>query len=89
MGLCQYSDQSECDFLQRQAYEAYQQAICLDARCDTLWMSVGLLYYRLNQFKDCLDAFSRSIRLTPYKPLVWRNLGVLVSSSLNGGHRSV
>ena len=52
-------------------------------------MSVGLLYYQLNQYMDCLDGFSRSIKLNPSEPLVWRNLGILVSSTLTGGHRTV
>ena len=52
-------------------------------------MSVGLLYYRVKQYGDCVDAFSHAIRLNPYVPLVWRNLGVLVSSTLIGSHRTV
>ena len=72
-----------------QAYNAYQSAVYIDGRCPTFWLSVGLLYYHINQYRDCLDAFSRAIRLNPYVPLVWRNLGVLVSSALIGGHRTV
>ena len=63
-----------------QAYNAYQQAVYLDHRCDALWMSVGVLYYWTSHWRDCLNAFVRSIRLNPNVPLVWRNLGVLVNS---------
>ena len=52
-------------------------------------MSVGLLYYQINQYRDCLEAFGHSIRLNPSEPLIWRNLGILVSSTLIGGHRTV
>ena len=71
------------------SYEAYQQAVYRDGRCTTIWLSVGLLYYQLNQYRDCLDGFARSIKLNPSEPLVWRNLGILVSSTLIGGHRTV
>ena len=72
-----------------QAYTAYQSAVYIDSRCPTFWLSVGLLYYRVKQYSDCLEAFSHAIRLNPYVPLVWRNLGVLVSSTLIGGHRTI
>ena len=70
-----------------EAYEAYQQALYRDGRCNTIWLSTGLLYYQINKYRDCLDCLSRSVRLYPYELLVWRDLGVLVSSTLNGGHR--
>ena len=71
------------------AYDAYQQAVRIDGRCNTIWLSVGLLYYQIGQYRDCLDCFSRSIRLYPYERLAWRNMGVLVSSTLISGHRTV
>ena len=88
MLLRQYRGQSEPDPIE-QAYNAYQQAVYFDGCCNILWMSVGLLYFHANQRRDALDAMARSIRLYPYEPLVWRNLGLLVSSTLNGDRRSV
>lgn len=72
---------------QRQAYNAYQAAVYIDGRCNTLWMSVALHFFYIGQYHDCLDAMSRSIRLDPYEPLVWRNLGILVSSAFSSGQR--
>ena len=73
----------------QEAYYAYQHSVYYNGRCATVWLSVGLLYYQIGQYRDCLDAFSRAVRLNPYEMLVWRNLGVLVSSTLVGGHRTV
>ena len=68
----------------KQAYTAYQEAVNIDGRCPTIWLSVGFFYYQINQYRDCLEAIGRGIRLNPCEPLVWRNLGVLVSSTLIG-----
>ena len=70
----------------KQAYRAYQQAVHHDFHCDTLWMSVGLLYYFGGQLRDCLDAFSRSIRSNSKVPLAWRNVGIVVSSTVFSGN---
>ena len=72
------------------ANEAYRQAVHRNPRSPYLWMSIGVLYFRNNQYRDCLDALSRSIRLNPANALVWRNLGVLVGTlSYQGINRSV
>ena len=68
------------------ANKAYQQAHDNFHRCDTLWMSVGLLFYFVGQFGDCFDSFVSSIRLNPKIPLVWRNLGILVSRTVDPGN---
>ena len=61
------------------AYEAYQQAVYRDGRNPTFWCSIGVLYYRINQYRDALDAYSRAIRLNPSISEVWYDLGTLVS----------
>ena len=61
------------------AYEAYQQAVYRDGRNPALWNSIAILYFKIDQYRDSIDALSRSIRLNPYIPTTWRNLGVLVS----------
>jgi tetratricopeptide (TPR) repeat protein len=61
-------------------YEAYQEAVYCNPHCAPLWTSIGILFFQVNQARDCLGCFSRSIRLHPYDDLVWRNLGVLVST---------
>ena len=64
------------------AYEAYQEAVYLENRSNMLWISVGLLFFHIEQPRDCLDSFSHALRLRPSHPLVWRNLGLLVSAPI-------
>ena len=72
------------------ANEAYRQAVDRNPRSPYLWMSIGVLYFRNNQYRDCLDAFASSIRLNSDDALIWRNLGVLVGTlSYQGINRSV
>src|SRR5690606_41169849 len=49
------------------AYEAYQLAVYRDPRNPTFWCSIGVLSYQINQYRDALDAYSRAIRLNPYR----------------------
>ena len=91
--LYQYHVCEECENRQHyfceyhpllQAYNAYQEAIYCDGdRCSTILVSVALLFFYINQYRDCLTYMARSIRLHPYKPLVWRNLGILVSNNFS------
>lgn len=62
------------------AYEAYQQAVYRDGRNPAFWCSIGVLYYKINQYHDSLDAYSRAIRTNPYLAEVWHNLGALYES---------
>ena len=80
--------QSQDGYLKR-AYNAYRQAIYNCDRCDTVWMSIGLLYYFKGQLGDCLDSFAWAVRLNPKVPLVWRNLGFLVSNTVCLGREIV
>ncbi|RYO84451.1 hypothetical protein DL764_009326 [Monosporascus ibericus] len=59
------------------AFEAIQQAIYRDSRVPSIWNTVAILYYSINQFRDCLDALVRSVRLNPYLWAPWYNLSVL------------
>ena len=81
MLLWLYQDCAHEDHL-RQAFNAYQKAIYFDGnRCSTIWMSVALLHFYINEYYHCHSAMAQAIRLDPYEPLVWRNLGILVSSN--------
>jgi len=64
-----------------QAYDAYQQAVYRDGTNAAFWNSIGILYYEIGQFRDSLDAFSRSIHLAPFVADTWWNLGVLYETS--------
>ena len=65
------------------AYEAYQQAVYRDSRNSNFWCSIGVLYWEINQFRDALDAYTRAIRLNPYIPEIWFNLGTLYEACNN------
>ena len=73
----------------KRAYNAYWQAINNCDHCDTVWMSIGLLYYFKGQLRNCLDSFAWSVRLNPKVPLVWCNLALLVSSVVYSGSESL
>merc|ERR1711871_1125200 len=64
----------------KNAYSAYQQAVCRDEMNPSYWCSIGVLYYQINQFRDALDAYSRSICLNPAQSEVWYDLGTLYKS---------
>lgn len=61
-----------------EAYETLQQAVYCDGRSTTAWVSVGVLYYQINQPRDSLEALIRAIRLNPYLPEAWFNVFILV-----------
>jgi glucose repression mediator protein len=42
--------------------------------------SIGVLYYKIQQFPDALDAYTRAIHLNPYIAEVWYDLGTLYES---------
>ena len=46
----------------------------------TVFASVAIILYKIYQYRDYLDNLVRSIRLNSNEPLIWRNLGVLVSN---------
>ena len=87
--LALYQDYSCEDHLQ-QAWNAYREALNFDGdRCSTVCMSVALFCFYIRQPRDCFDYMGRSIHLDSYEPLAWRNLGILVSSTLSSGQRSL
>lgn len=69
-------------FNARCQYEALQLAIYRGGfSTSTVYASVAILYYIMNQYRDSLDCLVRCLELDQYEPLVWRNLGVLVSNA--------
>ena len=43
------------------AFDSYQQTIYCAHDFPGYWTSIGLLYFAINQFRDSLDAFVKSI----------------------------
>ena len=67
-----------------QAYAAYQQAVYRDSQNPRFWCSIGILYFRINQYRDALDAYTRAIRLAPESlPEAWYNAAILYEVSNN------
>lgn len=67
-----------------QAYAAYQQAVYRDSQNPRFWCSIGILYFRIAQYRDALDAYTRAIRLAPDSlPEVWYNAAILYEVSNN------
>lgn len=60
-------------------YECLREALYIQSKCPSFWISFGILYWKVNQYRDSLDALNRSIRLNPFHYEAWFNLGVLVS----------
>jgi tetratricopeptide (TPR) repeat protein len=59
-------------------YECLQQSVYHKGRVPQFWTTIGILYYQINQYRDSLDAFARSVRLNPSIIENWCNLGILV-----------
>mmetsp|Transcript_6756 Transcript_6756/g.20476 ORF Transcript_6756/g.20476 Transcript_6756/m.20476 type:complete len:486 (+) Transcript_6756:107-1564(+) len=59
------------------AFEALHQALKIDNRNPFYWCTMGILYDKMMQHTDAVDAFSRAIRMNPYVFEVWFNLGSL------------
>lgn len=64
------------------AYEAYQQAVYWRGRHPTAWTSIAILYFKIGQYEDSLDALHRSASQAHIyhraATLNWFNLGILV-----------
>ena len=61
-------------------HQVFAKAVCRDELNPSSWCSIGVLYYQINQFRDALDAYSRSICLNPQQSEVWYDLGTLYES---------
>lgn len=62
------------------AYEAYQEAVLYcERRAPIYWISIGKMYYDIDQYLDSREAISRALRLNENIWEAWYNLGILVS----------
>lgn len=70
----------------KHAHGYFQQAVYRNPQSPQIWTSVANLFYHIHQFRDSLDALSRSFRLNPFIYQSWYNLGVLVSGIIYALH---
>lgn len=61
----------------QKAFGAYRPSVYRNGKNAAAWCSIGILYQAIRQFDDARDAYFRSVRLNPYIPEVWFNLGSL------------
>ncbi|KAJ5063485.1 hypothetical protein J3E74DRAFT_472435 [Bipolaris maydis] len=67
----------------KEAYEALQLCVKSNSTIPDVWITIGVLYFKLNQYRDSLDALARSVRLNPQTWESWYNLGVLYDNCQN------
>lgn len=65
------------------AYEMFESCIRLNPGNPYFWVSIGVLYHLIYQYRDALDAYTRSIRQNPNLVEAWYNLGSLYEASNN------
>lgn len=70
----------------RKAYEDFRQVVFRKPRSPQVWISIAILYYHINQFRDSIDALGRALRLNLNIELSWYNLGVLVCDIIHALH---
>jgi len=50
----------------REAHGAFQQAVYSEPSASVYWLSIAILFFRINQYRDSFDAMDRSVRLNPF-----------------------
>lgn len=63
----------------RKVHHYYLQSVYRNGRVPSCWLSIGVMYYIVDQPRDSIDGLSRAIRLNPILWEAWYNIGVLVS----------
>lgn len=63
-----------------EAHDALQQAVYRNGRVPDIWITVAILFFMEDQYRDSLDALARSVRFNAHTWESWYNLGVLVRS---------
>lgn len=61
----------------------FQAAIRGNGSCPDYWLSVPVFYYLAGAYLDSIDVITQVLRLNPYLPLAWYNVGILVSKCLS------
>ncbi|QYT05169.1 TPR_REGION domain-containing protein [Trichoderma simmonsii] len=69
----------------RKAYDYFRQVMFRKPRSPQIWISIAILCYHIDQFRDSIDALSRALRLNMNIDLSWYNLGVLYDANNQAG----
>ncbi|MBI2101532.1 tetratricopeptide repeat protein [Candidatus Woesearchaeota archaeon] len=71
------------DYYKKGNYElslkAFEKAIELDPKDNTLWVNKGVILFKLNKPEEALKAFEKAIELDPKDPNVWFNISCYYS----------
>ncbi|KAK5102265.1 glucose repression mediator protein [Exophiala xenobiotica] len=68
----------------REAHGAFQQAVYSEPSASVYWLSIAILFFRINQYRDSFDAMDRSVRLNPFAAITWLNLDILYARCQQG-----
>ncbi len=62
-----------------EAYKTLQQAVYRNSRVPNVWVTIGILYFQIAQYRDSFDVYTRVLRLNASIWEAWYNVAVLVS----------
>ena len=62
----------------KEAHFALQEAIYRNGRSPNIWITVGIMYYQIDQYRDSLDAIAAALRLNVNIWEAWYNVAILV-----------
>jgi hypothetical protein len=67
----------------REAIEAYREALRLKPDIDIVWNNLGVCYKKMGRYQEAIEAFREALRLRPDDDKAWANLAVTYALSGN------
>ncbi|KAI0106388.1 hypothetical protein GGR51DRAFT_559805 [Nemania sp. FL0031] len=69
-----------------EAHNAFRRAVWREPRSPSIWITIGIAYYKVNQYRDSLHGLSLSLT---YHPMIWQawfNMAILYESCYEQAH---
>jgi tetratricopeptide (TPR) repeat protein len=60
-----------------EAISSFQRALSIDDTLDDAWLSLGLMFYEMEEFFLCEDCYNSALLHNKKNPKAWNNMGVL------------